>query len=211
MRCASFLAATLVSSLGAAGCIVLPFATPPVKGSIGGRAYIPRLADGDRGLLNGQVGINPLQLSRNHLKRRFDIGVGYVGNTGDNYYFNGGYVELTAFPWVGKLGKGAIARASMSAEPTVFLDKQGRTGAGGGGKLGLEFAAFAEGPFDSFSHKSGLVGGGYGEGGIGVYLEGFGARVFDDSAVGGGMTYFSIGGGLSFRLPASIGVLWAIK
>src|SRR5690242_11348992 len=123
---AVFLAATLVSSLGAAGCIVLPFATPPVKGSIGGRGYIPRLADGDRGMLNGQIGVNPLQLTPDLLQRRFDIGVGYVGNTGDHYYFNGGYLELTGFPLVEKLATGAIVRGSMSAEPTVFVDKHSR-------------------------------------------------------------------------------------
>jgi hypothetical protein len=208
---AVFLAATIVSSLGAVGCIALPFATPPVKGSLGGRAYIPALTDGDSGLLNFQIGVNPLQLFPDYQERRFDFGVGYVGNTGDNYYFNGAYLELTGFPWVEKLATGAVARASISAEPTIFVDKYSRTGAGLGGKLGLEFAAFADGPIDSISPKAGIIGGAFGEGGLGVYFEGFGARVFDDPAPGGGTTYFSIGGGLSFRLPAAAGLLWAIK
>jgi hypothetical protein len=208
---ALLLAATVVCSLGATGCIVLPFATPPVKGSIGGRGYIPRLKDGDRGMLSGQVSVNPLQLTPKYLERRFDFGVGYVGNTGDNYYFHGGYVELTGFPWAEKLPTGVVARASISAEPTIFVDKYSRIGAGSGAKLGLEFAGFTKGPFEDSGQKGFFGGWAYGEGGLGFYLEGFGARVFDDSAPGGGRTYFSIGGGLSVRLPASVGLLVVTK
>jgi hypothetical protein len=205
-----FLAGALVSFLSTTGCIVLPFVAPPVKASIGGRAYLPNLPKGDSGAFSVQIGVNPLQFVPKQLGRRFDFGLGYIGNGSDHYHFDGGYLELTAFPLLEKLPTGVYVRGSISLEPTAFLDSRGIPGAGAGGKLGFEFAGVTDGPLDSSGPKGGAVGYAFGEGGLGLYLEGFGARVFDHS-LAGGTTYFSIGGGLSVRLPSAVGIVWAMK
>lgn len=195
-------------ALGTTGCIALPFATPPLKGSAGVRAYYPNLPEGESVMFSGQIGVNPLQFAPKLITRRFDFGVGYIGNTNDKYYFHGAYAEVAAFPWVAKLSRRSVARASVTLQPTFFVDKRSLPGVGGGTQIGIELVSFSEGPFDSHGNKSGYFGYAFGESGIGLQLDGFGAHVFEET---GGTTYYSFGAALVLRLPASAGILWAIK
>jgi len=190
--------AALLASLSC-GCFALPFGTPPMRVTVGGGARwtLPPPPE-QRGRVIDSVfqlraGIDPLQFTR--APRTADIGVGYLFETGKSLTLHGAYVEGTVFPIVTDQ-----SRVGVHLMPRFLYDPDsGRAGGGMGMQLSLEAYKFTSDSFSSSSNKGFVFGVAHGEGGIGLYLEGSYTRL-------GTTTLGTLGGGLTIRIPSSVGV-----
>jgi hypothetical protein len=161
----------------------------------------------------GRAGLAPLGLTPDLADRRFDFQLGYVIEAvpkefdAARYLKHGAYGAFTFYPWVGegnwrgRVGLSPIAEVLV--EPARDL-----VGGGGGVRAELDIVAHGEGSYAGIDDKGlGVIGGAYGEYGIGlnssVLVRGVGSE-----------RYWVVTGGLTFRLPAIAGVLlvplWAL-
>lgn len=174
------------------GC--MPYVVPPATGAVGAHRT---LASGDRTGVHAELGLSPFQLTPGYLARSFDA---TVSATFD-------HAERTA--WGAAVAAGPLLHpwgASPSRDVTNRLAPQlvGRyttEGVGAAVRVTLERATFVNNPTESIDS----IGHSYGEGAIGLYVE-------------AGMDWpemrervWSLGLGLSFRIPASVGVVCCIK
>ena len=182
------------------GCIAFPFATPPLRISVSGEArkVVPAPAKMTTpAALHLDAGIHPLQILPTQQRRRGDVGLGYMLDTGSKYTLHGAYVEGAVFPLMDDLG-----RFGVHMQPRLLFEGDtGRAGFGMGLRLSGELRGLADGPFSSSDSQGGAVGYAYGEAGIGIYLEGGLSRV-------GERNTFNVGFGVSARLPAMAGIAW---
>lgn len=153
--------------------------------------------------------IHPLQALIPTPSRRFDLGVGYMGS----YLFtdnvpdpqHGPFLDLAVHPWVNAYGEHPdtfAGRLVLRVAPEWVLAGSSR-GVGVTTGLGIERAAFFDGAFSGSSGQGGIAGRGYGEVSFGVEVTTSYRRV-------AGEEYWTVGGSLVLRLPASYGVILAV-
>jgi hypothetical protein len=209
----------LLPSFG--GCVVLPFASPPMKLSLSSGSSIGSTASPSgrttfrRFALDFRGAVHPLQLLRNAPARRLDVGLGYFGNWrfGSTRAFNnrhGPYLELIYHPWLlmrGKPERPTVTRLALALSPELVLAEGGDAGALGAGLrmgVGIEWASFFHGPFSAVGGNGAVVGGGYGELGVGFQLDGGFRRIASEQS-------WTVGGSLVLRLPAAVGLLFGAR
>ncbi len=197
--------------LALAGCIALPFATPPAEVSIShgftqGPAPPPDTwgSIGSNRETDLRAGIYPLGVVPDLLERRVDPGIGYVATWGPQGAFNQGvYAELRAHGWQQRSeGRRLPFVLRLAPGGTFEVLRNGSVGWGFGASLGVsfEFAQWVDGSLADVGSSGGVIGVGYGEVGFGGGLEASFRHV---------PGYTWVGLGLRFRLrtPASAGVL----
>lgn len=186
-------AALAFLSLQTVGCMV---GVPPVRVDVGSGARVtsappdPRSVDAPVAF---RVGAHPLGLIPGNADRQFDVGAGYVIDAGSGATIQGGYLsqELFARRTQGVHG----FRFGLELQERVLDATAGNVSGVGPGfatRLDFEYADFAHAIF-SERHQG---GGAYGEGAVGLFVEG-------DSALVGGMRSACALGGLTFTVPAA--------
>ncbi len=196
---------TLLVALLTGGCAV-PFASPPVQvqGGVSVRR-IERPGRPDAGTdVPGQlkVGVHPLGLLRSWTRRRVDVGAGYVGDLGGTQTVHGAYAEVA--PTLLTATRGPIRRWLLRGQGRV-LHASGQSGLGYGGaiQLSAEVGGFVPGEIAwRPTTTSGAAGYGWGESTIGLYAE-LGYSQIDS------LRATTLTGGIQWRLPASVGLLFA--
>ena len=197
----SLAALTIAAALASSGCIVFPFATPPIRTGV---AIGPRLGSaGVDAPMVTHLGVHPLQLDRGLLDRPFDVGFGFVAENGANRSARGAYLE-GSFAFVREpIAHGVIARASVGLLFRILEEDANPLLARGMGlRLALELSTYGQGPVAFAGRDGGFLGYAFGELGAGLFVE-------------GNYTQFGIDNvgqlviGLQFRLPAAVGVAWA--
>ncbi len=216
-RACAVVAVVAWGGAGTAGCIPLPFALPPTTASVEAGAAIGKVVPPEEGgsgqteatfALQGRAAMAPLGLVPELGDRRFDFQLGYViegfpKDEVERYVKHGGFVRGTFFPWVGEQGMSGF-RARFGISPIAeVLYEPARDEVGGGGSIAaqLELMKHAEGGYAGFDGRGvGVLGGSYGEWGIGLGTT-VGVR-------GVGTTrYWMATGGLTIRFPAVAGLL----
>lgn len=192
------LGSLLCLSLALSGCVILPFAVPPlqVQGGGGGRLVRPKPEASAVGAGMLRVGVHPMQLYVQKKPRWWDVGTGYVHDYSDTYYLHGGYMDGAIFVVNDK-----NARLGIHAQPRILVDGKDNVGGGLAIQLTGEFFAFADGDFHDSGPKGAIFGGAYGEGSGGFFVETSGAVV-------NGISTTAFGIGLQLRIPAAAGILW---
>ena len=188
-----------------AGC-ALPFGSPPVQ--VQGGLSLRRLEGTRRPASEltypGQlkVGVHPLGLLRNGMRRRVDVGAGYVGEFDGTQSIHGGYAEVA--PTLLTSRRGPIRRLSLRGQVRA-LHAVGYHGVGYGGAIQIsgERGGFVPGEIEwRPSYRNGANGYGWGESTIGLYGEMAYSQI--DT-----LRVFTMTGGIQWRLPATIGVVFA--
>lgn len=180
-----------------AGCVV-PFALPPTQLQLGGSGRsMPERGDA---AFNLRAGVHPMQVGRGWMKRRHDLGAGYLLDAGSRNTLHGAYLEAAVIPTSGWISKNTLGRVLIRGQGRVMVESD-RFVVGRGAALQLtgELTKFVNGPFEGKDNKGSTFGWGYGEGGAGLYLEGAYTKLGD-------IDVWTFGGGLTFRLPAAFGV-----
>ena len=196
------LAISAVSLTATTGCIAFPFATPPLRAGI---ATGPRLASaGVDAPAVTHVGVHPLQLDESLLERPIDVGVGFVSEEGTTHAARGVYLE-GSFAFVReRVTPRLLARGSAGVVLRLLSDDALPVLARGMGlRLAIEFAEYVTGPVAVKGRDGGFVGFAFGELGAGLFVEGNYTQYGIDNV---GQLVI----GLQFRLPATVGVAWAI-
>jgi len=240
VRDVAILAGLLVAC--GSGCVVLPYASPPIKATVAGGITIgpaetPGATHGPHPALTFRAGVHPQQLIGNPLQRRFDVGAGYLLEAPFSEpapVRHGAYLEAAYRLWAYSLSKTSQLRLLVAADADLLTtDELGSDRVGGGGALGLhlELAGLTSEPFTSLDDgdeprppdhpdpthpfttlddpeeeeieegEVDVIGYAFGEGSVGLYVSAS-YRHIDEVA-----DYWVLHGGLSFRLPASIGIL----
>ena len=194
------------------GCIPLPFASPPVRvsgtfggGSSGLSAGTP--ASGQlRGRAVGRVGLSPLSFWKEQTHRVIDPEIGAVfegllGAPKGDAPDAGGYIGVAWRMWQERSGSGGQRLYLRGTGDFMQRNPEGMLGGGGSLSIGYEYTGFFSGPLgDNMNSLPAFIGGGYGEGGIGVELAGAG-RSYGDVAI------WQVTAGLTVRIPAVAGLL----
>lgn len=211
------------------GCVALPYVSPPLKtefnvGVGGGQQQLHegQPAEGSRAqaVLGARVAIHPMGMVESHFHRNWDVGVGYVFESVVNAdldppQFHGLYVDGSYWFVQEKLAEWTAWRFGVLVRGDLkwSVDSAETVGPGGGVYAGItfEYAGFVGfTPFESHSEETdaegkteagGILGVAYGEGGVGASLVG-GYQVI------GEQRYWAVLVNLTFRLPASAGVIW---
>ena len=196
-------------ALFATGCLALPVASPPVRLQVGSGARSLATDAFDEVDVPAQVraGIHPLALFPSFLRRRADFGVGYLLDYGGSATLNGAYLEAGIKLLDHELG-GGIGRLHARAQARlIHAEPENAWGQAGALQVGWEFVAFADAPFEGSDDNGGVVGRCWGEGGVGVYLEGAYLRA-------GSLHGWTATAGLTLHAPASYGFaymwIWAL-
>lgn len=205
-----------------AGCVAVPFATPPARVTVSpGIAFgdvlpaqaAPEPADA-YAVIEGRAAIEPLGLVRGLEERTFDFSVGYLAEVLPQqellgYTRHGAFVGLTHHPYVLTLPDSSWAtRLGITAMPELLVtENDHELGGGMTFCFQMETFSYAEGDFEDFGPEGGYAGAALGEGGIG-FDAGGGVRGVD------GLRYWTVHLGLVLRLPATGGVAampaWAL-
>lgn len=202
------------------GCIALPYATPPVRMTVGGGVPVSNDVS-PRGTFAFRAGINPQQLVGRPAERAFDLGLGYHFDTshGDADLLHGPYAEGSWIFTRHDFDSTQLRLLGSAFGEMMITRSSGFTEFGGGGTamFSVEFAGATVGTigdgdtgqpngepapaaFSETGQDSAIIGVAIGEWAIGAYAA-VGARYIGDDFA------FLIHGGLAVRLPASIGVL----
>lgn len=192
---------TMAAAIASSGCIAFPFATPPIRTGV---AIGPRLGSaGVDAPVVTHLGVHPLQLDRGLLDRPFDVGFGFVSETGANRSARGAYLE-GSFAFVREpIAHAAIARASVGLVFRILQDDADPLLARGMGlRLALELSTYGQGPVVYSGRDGGFIGWAFGELGGGLFVEANYTQFGVDN-VG------QIVIGLQCRLPTAVGVAWA--
>ncbi len=198
--CIGALAVTALATT--TGCIAFPFATPPLRVGI---ATGPRLASaGVDAPAVTHVGVHPLQLDESLLERPIDVGVGFVSEEGTNHAARGAYLE-GSFAFVREhVTPRLLARGSAGVVLRLLSDDALPVLARGMGlRLSIELAEYVTGPVALRGRDGGFLGYAFGELGAGLFVEGDYTQYGIDNV---GQLVI----GLQFRLPATVGIAWAI-
>lgn len=192
-------AITLAALVLGAGCIPLPFASPPVKIRAGGGRTIEEKADTPErsGLIfDLTAGAYPFQLLDAPLERRLDVGAGYRFQLPEHGRSrHGGFLE-GAYHF--RLNEAGSARALVHVSGDLMTRGDAL---GGGGSIGggIEYAGFFSTPVKDEDGESAFYGYAHGEGAIGLDVNAA-VYYFEDGPD------VSITLGATFRLPAAAGL-----
>ncbi len=203
------------------GCVPIPFLSPPMRtsflpGVMGGEVHIKEGTESVEGAtpyLAGRFAAHPLALVRSLAERSADFGVGYLIEgtvvSSEGYALaQGPYLEVAYHPWQQHWKSGHFARAIVFVTGDLLFDTQvdDRIGGGMTGGVGIEWGQWVSDPFvsqDDGPKLSAVLGYAHGEGTIGAQLVG-GFRVIGDEE------WWLVSFGLTFRVPATLGV-WVIE
>lgn len=183
------------------GCII-PFATPPLKGEVGGATRIGRatkLDEMERGTgesaLHAAVGTHVASATLTD-RQRFDAGVGWTMEKTKDAMSNGIYVDGALF-----IDQTSFARTSVGARGEFRWLGDGH---GAAAKLRIDTELFKAGvsDFDSDDRCGSSSGRHYGTTAIGVFVEA--GRTWAPSTSGGDAWVATAG--LTVRLPSAVGV-----
>ncbi len=192
-------AAALALALG--GCVGVPYATPPAQLAVG--TGIEALeTDGHTRTappLTFRAAVHPLGFKPEMVGRPGDFGIGYMLDYSGGPAIQGAYLEGSGALLREPMGSG-LGRLSLRAQVRVLF-RDLAAGQGAALQLTGEWAKFVEGPYESTDSEGGGFGYAFGESAIGFFVEG----AFMRFATGSG---WSVTGGLTFRLPASVGFVW---
>lgn len=189
--------------------------TPPIHVTAGfgtgttGVSPTSGIPDNPRGRAIGRLGFSPLPLMKKQGRRIVDPEIGVLfegafepppGDTSDI----GGYLGVGWRMWRSpRIPKSTGMHAFYLRGTADLISRRPGVTIGGGGSLSLgwEFTGFAESAItDNNVRLPAFFGYAYGEGGIGVELAGAG-RSFGDA------TAWQVTFGLTFRIPAVIGLM----
>lgn len=188
-------------SLSTAGCLALPFASPPSRVSVTYDALSKPLPKGGDTAAHIEVGVYPAGLFSSERRRRIDLGIGYGSFANDSGSVHAPYIEMQVLPYSLPIGKTGVMRAGSAVKPMLLYDDRGSAGFGSTAQLLLEVSTYVKGDFSGSDKDGGIAGTGAGELGISLHLEGVGMRVREQNVWGGGI-------GVDVRLPASVGIVW---
>lgn len=176
------------------GCVI-PFATPPLKGEIGGATRVGRESERGSSALHAAVGTH-LASGTMTGRQRFDVGGGWTFEKAKDRMSNGVYLDGALF-----VDRGRRARTSVGARGEVRWLDEGRAAAA---KLRIDSELFGAGASDFDGHdKCGSSSGThYGTRAIGVFVEA--GRVWGPEMAGGDAWVATAG--VSVRLPSAVGV-----
>jgi hypothetical protein len=198
-----FVAALLAGASSA--CIAVPFALPPTQLEIG-TGY----RDSGRGRdapLDVRAGVSPLGFSKDLVERPVDFAAGYMYQHGHTRTIEGGWLEGGGRLTSGRIGEDLWARASARMQVRLLAANDSTVlGRGAALRLMGEIVGFGGDSFASNGRDGGVIGFGYGEGGIGAWLEAGYADI-------GGTPIWTTEAGLVVRLPflAGIAYAWGLK
>jgi hypothetical protein len=181
-------------SLLASGCII-PFAIPPAKVDTSIGAQLSRNQPAQAALhLNAGLSLASAQLDPNYPT---DLQVGYAlhvpferGNNAQGVY--------GAFSWFVPVSQ--HFRWEVGARGEVLINEFGGTGFGTFLHLGAEAFGSGSGPFESSSSDGAAFGVSHGTGAFSLFVDAGRLQGVDATA----STFVS--GGLSFRIPATLGL-----
>lgn len=234
------LAALLLAATTATGCFGAPWATPPIRASLGaGGRVFERTGPRVRAAVDAPTNIafraalEPMQLVPMLADRPFDVGLGWLYEPGATngaslsgpflesgwVIFSGaGHRPETSSRWGRRLrpfhgrypcgpGVGCTRLSLRTRVASIRPGDGGGTGVQLAAQLSLEHGAFARwmGGGAAGGHGDGAAAGGaaWGEGGVGVYAELVRSEI-------PGAQWWQLSGGISVRVPASVGGFFAI-
>jgi hypothetical protein len=188
------------------GC--LPFATPPMQGSVGAAAWRPSPATGPLPAVAVGARVRPLAFAPTMQNRPFDPGIGVaymvaphehrdadwqVGPTLGADAYPGAYVD-------GDFRARFVIGGELRALYQDLATTRASWGFGTAARIGLELVEWVDGCRDSSDSHSFAFACGAGEGGGGFYAEG-GLGYFGD-----GVSY-ALSLTLEFRIPGAVGIV----
>lgn len=184
-------------------CVAMPFASPPMQLQVAGGA---RMLDSDTVKdqdipVQVRAGVHPLSLFPKLIQRRGDFALGYLLDYGTGTTLNGGYLEASVNMLTHELGGGFGRLSARGQARLVYAEPEKAWGQSGALQLAWEYVTFSDSDFESSDANGGAVGHSYGEGGIGVYLEGAYLRA-------GTLHGWTATAGLTIRIPAAYGIAW---
>lgn len=196
-----------LATLSGSGCLV-PYLSPPLRGSVTGGTSRTELADGSflsRPTLSVEGAVHVLQAIPALRERWLDIGPGYFGTFRFHEALrdphHGLFLDVVGYPWSMPLGAGERSgrmRLTTRVAPEYVFAREAR-GYGVTGGVGLEWVWPVDGLYDGHGPRGFAVGYAVGEGGIGLELRGAHRVIGDETA-------WFLGGSLVFRTPASFGL-----
>ena len=237
----------LLTCLPAAGCVPLPYFSPPVRITTSGAIAVDDPLHTDRSTESAPVfsfrgGFHPQQLFGNPLERWYDLGAGYGFEklfARENEKRHGPYIEAGFRVWESTLRERSQMRfLCLGVGELLILNTDHESIVGTGATIGFNFeiAVITESMFSTLDDEGEPVvvepACGYGDPGCADQTEPWGYEPYEDeeetesdiigvaigeAAIGlytaasyrnvGDAEHWIIHGGLTFRLPASAGIL----
>ena len=193
----------LVPLLLATGCII-PFATPPIKGEIGGATRVGRATrlDGDEmhtassSALHAAAGAHVASATLTE-RQRFDVGAGWTMERTKDTASNGVYLDTSWF-----IDRGGYARTSIGARGEFRWLGDGAHGAAAKLRIDTELFSAGTSDFESDTKCGTTAGTHFGTTAIGVFVEA--GRAWAPEMNGGDAWVATAG--VTIRLPSSAGV-----
>jgi hypothetical protein len=193
----------LAPLLLATGCII-PFATPPIKGEIGGATRVGRATrlDGDEmrtassSALHASVGAHVASATLSN-KQRFDVGTGWTMERTKDAMSNGVYLDTSWF-----IDRGGHARTSIGARGEFRWLDDGAKGAAAKLRIDTELFKAGTSDFESDTKCGSTAGQHIGTTAIGVFVEA--GRAWAPEMSGGDAWVATAG--VTVRLPSAVGV-----
>ncbi len=197
----------------ATGCIPLPFAIPPAKLDVGAAV---RLGDDEQGAVTFplRAGVHLSQFFLDRHRRALDIGPGWgIYPSSSGTLLHGPFLEAG---WLHPLAfdvEGSGWRWGLNTKGHFLFTDDFNSGFGLTLQATMEWTSFTTGPFakcaiqditgpgdpEPVASDSCTIGFSEGEGGVGFFVETSYAKL-------GGTDIGWVGGGLLFRVPASLGI-----
>ena len=194
----------------ATGCII-PFATPPLKGEIGGATRVGRATrlDGEEqksgdSSLHAAVGAHLASVTMTD-KQRFDIGAGWTMESTKEETSNGAYLDMSWF-----IDRASSSRTSIGIRGEL---RDLNAGHATGAKLRIDAELFrhGKGDFEAEDRCGWMTGTHFGTTAIGVFVEA--GRSWAPEMSGGDAWVATAG--ITVRLPSTagvwIGIPWGCK
>lgn len=180
------------------GCII-PFATPPLKGEVGGGTRVGREDERNSSAFHAAVGTHLASGTRS-AQQRFDVGAGWTMEKTADSISNGLYVDAALF-----VDRGTFSRTSLGARGEMRWVGDGHAAAA---KLRIDTELF-QGLVEDFkgNDKCGTSSGTYvGTSAIGLFVEAGRVWAPTDPMTNAGGNAWVATAGLTLRLPSSVGV-----
>ncbi|MGC4114460.1 MAG: hypothetical protein QM765_07585 [Myxococcales bacterium] len=204
MRSPLHFSAVLPLLLG--GCVAMPFASPPMQLQVaGGIRQLDSDTIRDRDVpVQVRAGVHPLSLFPKLIQRRGDFALGYLLDYGTNTTLNGAYLEASVNMLTHGMSGGFGRLSARGQARLIYAEPEQAWGQSGALQFAWEYVTFTDSDFENTNDNGGAFGHAYGEGGIGLYLEGSYLRA-------GTLHGWTATAGLTIRIPAAYGIsyVWA--
>ena len=204
------------------GCVPIPYASPPIKASIGlssaqgTRTNLDQQSQEDMSqefLVSTHVSLHPFSLA-NRLDRTYDFGIGYFMsnlNTEEKYPFlSGPFIQGQSFLGVHPFDD-SVYRWGVIGRGGLLFANQGSKSIGWTASMGVmleiatwnqvsPFTSINQGPEDEEDNEAHTIGIAHGEAGVGLEL----LASLQNHDVN---QFWTITFGFVFELPATVGVV----